>query len=335
MNIVENNKKIIVPKKLSKGSHIRVIAPSRSLSLLSKEVIDIAKKRFEENGFRLSFGKNVYESDEFNSSSIKSRVEDIHKAFSDKDVDAILTVIGGYNSNQLLDYLDYSLIHNNPKILCGFSDITVIANAITAKTGLVTYTGPHFSSWAMKYGFEYSLDNFIKCCVENESFDLLSSDKWSDDLWFIDQEDRKFIKNEGYWVINEGQAEGRTVGAHARCLYALIGTEYWPNLEGTILMLEEDEEINPPLFDRQIQSLIHQPDFKGCKGIIIGRFQKKTGMTKKLLQKIISEKKELNNLPIIANVDFGHTTPSATLPIGGKIKIEASKEKTKIVIINH
>lgn len=335
MKNIKNKKEIIIPKKISKGSCIRVIAPSRSLSLLSKDVIDEAVKRFEENGFKISFSENVYENDEFNSSSIKSRVEDVHAAFSDKSIDAILTVIGGYNSNQLLDYLDYSLILNNPKILCGFSDITAIANAITVKTGLITYTGPHFSSWAMKHGFEYSLEYFIKCCVEDKPFNLLASNEWSDDLWFLDQEKREFIKNDGYWVVNEGRAIGRTVGAHTRCFNALQGTEYWPDLENTIFMLEEDAEINPPLFDRQLQSLIHQPDFNGVKGIIIGRFQKETGMTKKFLKKIISEKRELDNLPIIANVDFGHTTPATTLPIGGEMEIEVNKESAKIVIIKH
>jgi muramoyltetrapeptide carboxypeptidase LdcA involved in peptidoglycan recycling len=81
------------------------------------------------------------------SSSIASRVEDIHAAFSDSNVRGILTVIGGFNSNQLLDSLDYELIKNNPKILCGYSDITALATAITAKTGLITYSGLHFSTW--------------------------------------------------------------------------------------------------------------------------------------------------------------------------------------------
>ena len=328
-------KNIIKPKKIKKGAHIRIIAPVRSLKLLSDDSKKEAIAQLEKIGFKLSFGKHVDEIDEFNSSSIESRIEDLHDAFTDKTVDAILTVIGGYNSNQLLQHIDYELIAQNPKIICGFSDVTALANAITTKTGMITYIGPHFSSWGMRYGFEYSLENFAKCCMEETAFDLLSSKKWSDDPWYIDQEKRDFISNDGYWVLNSGHAVGRVVGGHVRCLNVLQGTQYWPGLNDTILILEEDAEINPPLFDRQLQSLVHQLDFSGVKGILIGRFQKETKMTKELLQKIISTKKELQGIPIIANMDFGHTTPIATMPIGGSLEIFATIDNAKIRIIEH
>jgi muramoyltetrapeptide carboxypeptidase LdcA involved in peptidoglycan recycling len=328
-------KNIIKPKKIEKGAHIRVIAPVRSLKLLSDDSKKEAITQLEKIGFKLSFGKHADEIDEFNSSSIESRIEDLHDAFADKTVDAILTVIGGYNSNQLLQYIDYELIAQNPKIICGFSDVTALANAITAKTGMITYIGPHFSSWGMKYGFEYSLENFAKCCMEEIAFDLLPSKEWSDDPWYIDQEKRDFITNDGYWILNPGHAIGRVVGGHVRCLNALQGTQYWPGLDDTILILEEDAEINPPLFDRQLQSLVHQLDFSGVKGILIGRFQKETKMTRVLLQIIIDTKKELQSIPIIANVDFGHTTPIATMPIGGSLEISATIDNAKIRIIEH
>jgi muramoyltetrapeptide carboxypeptidase LdcA involved in peptidoglycan recycling len=305
------------------------------LKLLSETTIKGACDRLEGFGFKLSFGKHVSEIDEFNSSSIESRIEDLHDAFADKTVDAILTVIGGYNSNQLLQYIDYELIAQNPKIICGFSDVTVLANAITAKTGMITYLGPHFSSWGMKYGFEYSLENFAKCCMEEIAFDLLPSKEWSDDPWYIDQEKRDFITNDGYWILNPGHAIGRVVGGHVRCLNALQGTQYWPGLDDTILILEEDAEISPPLFDRQLQSLVHQLDFNGVKGILIGRFQNETKMTREILEKIISTKPELKNLPIIANIDFGHTTPLATLPVGGSLEIMAMADNVKIRVIEH
>lgn len=332
MNII---KSIIKPSKIKKNAHIRVIAPVRSIGLLSSGTIKDAVDNLNKFGFKISFGKHVDEMDEFCSSSIKSRVEDLHDAFSDKSIDAIITVIGGYNSNQLLRYIDYELIAQNPKIICGFSDVTALANAITAKTGMITYIGPHFSSWAMKYGFEYSLENFVKCCMSKRFYDLVSSNEWSDDHWYIDQEKREFIPNDGYWVLSKGNASGRIIGGHVRCLNALQGTEYWPGLKDSILILEEDSEINPQLFDRELQSLIHQMDFGGVKGILIGRFQKETRMTKKLLQDIISTKKELQNIPIVANVDFGHTTPLATMPVGGSMTLCADVKNVKISIVEH
>ncbi|MES2314441.1 MAG: S66 peptidase family protein [Patescibacteria group bacterium] len=324
-----------IPAKLKKGSHIRIIAPSRSMGLLSPESKTEAVKRLEEYGFVLSYGKHVNEIDEFSSSSVASRVADIHEAFADKSVDGILTVIGGYNSNQLLDHLDYDLLAKNPKIFCGFSDITALSNAITEKSKFITYTGPHFSSWAIKHGFEYSMEYFAKCCMSSEPYELLPSEVWSDDPWFLDQEKRQFVNNEGYWVINEGNATGRTVGSHVRCVSALQGTKYWPSFKGAILLMEEDSEVNPQIFDRLLQSFIQQPDFSGVKGILIGRFQRDSKMTKELLTKIISTKPELKGVPVIANINFGHTLPLSTLPIGGEIQMLAEKGKAQIIVTMH
>ena len=273
--------------------------------------------------------------DEFSSSSVASRIADIHEAFSDASVDGILTVIGGYNSNQLLKHLDYDLLAKNPKILCGFSDVTALGNAIMAKSKFITYTGPHFSSWAIKYGFDYSIEYFKKCCMSNEPYELIASDVWSDDPWFVNQEDRDFLKNEGYWIINPGIGQGRSVGSHTRCLSALQGTEFWPGLNNSILLLEEDFETNPQLFDRLLQSFIHLPDFKGVKGILVGRFQRNSEMTRELLTKIISTKPEIANIPVIANVNFGHTLPLATLPIGGELKIMADAGGARIFVMSH
>lgn len=154
----------IIPEKLQIGDEIRVIAPSRTMSILKDDIIQNAKQRLEKLGFKVTFGKNVLKSidDNFKCANIQDRVEDLHEAFKDKNVKAILTVIGGYNVNQILDYIDYDLIKANPKIICGFSDITALSNAIYAKTGMVTYSGPHFSSFGMKKGFEYTRGVFSK-----------------------------------------------------------------------------------------------------------------------------------------------------------------------------
>src|SRR3989338_6130124 len=178
--------KKIYPEKLKIGDEVRIIAPSRSIKILSEEIKRIADKRFLDLGLKLTFGKHVYETDEFNSSNIESRIADLHEAFSDKDVKAVITVIGGFNSNQLLKYIDWDLIKNNPKIFCGYSDITALNNAIFAKTGLITYSGPHYSTFGQKLYFNFTLDYFKKCLMEVKPFEIKSSNCWSDDEWYLD-----------------------------------------------------------------------------------------------------------------------------------------------------
>ncbi|MEK7173424.1 MAG: S66 peptidase family protein [Patescibacteria group bacterium] len=329
-----NNEKIY-PKKLVAGDEVRVIAPSRSLAIVSVENRKIANNRFAGLGLKLSFGKHVEENDDFFSSSIQSRVEDFHEVFSDKNVKAVITVIGGFNCNQLLRYLDWDLIKNNPKIFCGFSDITALNNAILAKTGLVSYSGPHYSSFGQELYFDYSLAYFKKCLFSEDSFAINPSDKWSDDAWYKNQKERNLIGNDGFLIINEGEASGAVIGGNLGTLNLLQGAEYFPSLANSVLFIEDDDESLPYTFDRDLQSLTHLPDFKEVKGMVIGRFQKASKITNELLIKIIKSKKELDNMPIIANVDFGHTDPKITFPVGGEVNLVAKGNEIKLELVKH
>ena len=264
----------IIPEKLRKGDEIRVIAPSSSMSILNEQIVELAKTKLENMGFKVSFGKNVLKSigEDYNCASIEDRVEDLHEAFLDKNVKAILTVIGGYNVNQILDYIDYNLIEENPKILCGFSDITALTNAIYAKTGMVTYSGPHFSSFGMKKGLEYTEEYFKKMFMQEGNIEIKSSKEWSNDKWAKNQEDRKFIKNEGMKIVNKGEAEGIIIGGNLCTLNLLQGTEYMPNTQNSILFIEDDGLVRGEFnkeFDRDLQSLLHVA--KNVKAIIVGR----------------------------------------------------------------
>ncbi len=324
-----------IPEKLKNGDLVRVIAPACSLGIISKENREMANQRFEEMGLRISFGKHIEEIDEFNSSGIESRVEDIHNAFADPDVKAIFPVIGGFNSNQLLRYIDWELIRNRPKVFCGYSDITALNNAIYAKTGLVSYSGPCYSTFAEKKNFEYTLEYFKKCIFSHDLFEVKPSEIWSDDSWYMDQEHRNLIRNEGCLVINEGSAEGTLLGGNLCTLNLLQGTEYMPSLENAILFLEDDETSKIVDFDRNLQSLIHLPDFSGVKGIVIGRFQKASEVTNELIIKMIRTKRELIHIPVIANVDFGHTQSMITFPIGGMVNIVVKGTTVKIEVMKH
>jgi len=326
----------MIPNKLKPGDEVRVIAPSRSMVILGEDCKKIATERLEAIGLKVTFGKYVMETDpDYTCASVEHRVEDLNEAFRDKNVKAVLTVIGGFNSNQILDYIDYEAIKENPKIFCGFSDITALSNAIHAKTGLVTYSGPHYSSFGMLKGFEYSLEYFKKMFFEEEEFEVVASKTWSDEPWFIDQENRHFEENDGMFVINEGVAEGNIVGGNLCTLNLLQGTDYMPNIENKILFLEDDEQAGPIFlmeFDRNLHSLIHMPEFKTVKGIVCGRAQKGSLMTKDKWIKLIKNKPELKNIPVIAGADFGHTTPIITFPVGGYAKMEAKGNDIKLFI---
>jgi muramoyltetrapeptide carboxypeptidase len=318
--------------KLVPGDEIRIIAPSTSMIILKEAQIDLAVERLTNLGFKVTFGKHADAHDEFFSSSISERIEDLHEAFSDPNVKGILTAIGGYNSNQLLKYIDYSLIASNPKIFCGYSDITALQLAIYQKTGLVTYSGPHLSSFGVKHGFEYTLESFLDAVTNDAPYEVNPSATWSDDAWYLDQENRVFHEQSGYTILNEGEAEGKIIGGNLCTMNLLQGTEFMPSLKDSILMIEDDEESHSRSFDRDLQSLLHLPDAGSIKALLIGRFQKNSNITEEALRKIIASKEELKYIPIIANVNFGHVQPFATLPIGAVASVKAFSGQTEILI---
>jgi muramoyltetrapeptide carboxypeptidase LdcA involved in peptidoglycan recycling len=187
----------------------------------------------------------------------------------------------------------------------------------------------------MLKGFEYTQEYFNRCLMQDKPFEVVASKEWSDDPWYKDQNNRKFIKNSGFRAINNGEAKGTIIGANLCTFNPLQGTEYMPNLKDKILFIEDDEESKPQHFDRDLQSLIHQPGFDGIRGIVIGRFQNASNISYELLTKIIKTKKELEHIPVVYGLDFGHTSPYLTFPIGGTISIYTKGKDIKIQMIKH
>jgi len=111
-----------------------------------------------------------------------------------------------------LDGLDYECIAKHPKIICGYSVITYPCNAICARAGVATYFGPNFTSFMMRRGVEYTLRNFRDCLFGNSPFEIQPAEKWSDDAWHKDQENRTDHENEGFWSVQLGEAEGTILG---------------------------------------------------------------------------------------------------------------------------
>jgi muramoyltetrapeptide carboxypeptidase len=324
-----------VPLKLRPGSVVRVIAPSRSLGIIGPEVRAEADRKLAALGLKVSFGEHVSDCDDFSSSSVRARLADLHAAFADPGVDGILSVIGGFSSNQLLTGIDFGLVAAHPKVLCGFSDITVLSNALYARAGLVGYSGPHYSSFGMKRHFEFTEAGFRACLMDDAPVELAPARQWSDDAWFLDQEGRHVEPGEGWWILQEGEAAGRIVGGNLCSFNLLQGTPFMPALSGSVVFAEDDAQVKPWDFDRDLVSLLQQPAFAGVTGLVIGRFQKATGMTRDLLAQIVASKPELSGMPVVGNVDFGHATPIVTFPIGGTVEVRAERAAPRLTITSH
>lgn len=188
---------MIKPKALKKGDTIGVIAPSEPVSDEAKIEIEKSVKIINEIGINVKFAKHVFNNPLGYGENAKNKAEDINEMFKDKEINAIFCAMGGFNCNCVFDYLDFDLIKDNPKIICGYSDPTSLINIIYAKTGLVTFHGPNFktlSSEETDYGYKEVVKRFIN-------------------------KDLKIGENDEFKVIREGICEGKLIRRKLKLIF--------------------------------------------------------------------------------------------------------------------
>lgn len=293
---------MILPKKLEKGDKIGVIAPSSPITEESLETINNSILLMESSGFQIEFGKYVFTNELGYSATAKQKAEDINNMFANKEIKAIFCASGGANSNSTFEYLDYELIKNNPKILCGFSDSTSLTNMITEKTGLVTFSGATFkalTSWATPYGYEAVMERFVEGITE-----LAKPD-------------------EEFKTIEEGVAEGKLIGGNLGLTANLSSGKYSLDFTDKILFIEElCLESYPEMVSNYLYKMRQNGVFDKIKGIWVGNYDGSVPLEKILLDTLDNE----YNFPIIKSNNFGHTEKKQVIPIGTMARIDTSKD---------
>lgn len=317
---------------LQPGDEIRVVAPSASKRPKDLTTCARAARRLEALGYKISFGKSISQRVRLGSALPSDRAADLADAYSDTNVKAIMALTGGWLANEILPLIDWKTVSRNPKPLIGYSDITVLLNAIYAKTGTVNFLGPNFGTIGYKPEWQYSLENLNDLLTGKFPKQLIRSRSWGE------RRDRTLRKTKPWQVLTSGIAEGILLGGNLGTLYLLQGTEWMPKFnEPFILAAEDDDETGKFTgleFSRRLESLLQQPGFRtNLQGILIGRFQPTSGVRLKDLRTIL-DSKDLGPIPIIAEVDFGHTLPMFTLPIGGYVAIDAKKGNNPRVTID-
>ncbi|MCB9807638.1 LD-carboxypeptidase [Candidatus Peribacteria bacterium] len=322
---------MIAPKPIKKGDTIGIVSPSSPIAAFCPRRFERGVNHLKELGFDVKVGKYATSRYKHTAGTIVERVEDLHLMFSDPDIHAIICTIGGFNSHQLLEKLDFDLIKENPKIFMGYSDIVALLNVITDRTGMITYHGPallpQFAEYGgvLSYTWKYFQDTVMS--AENE-ISILSSKEWTDELTRWDEADdrkRKMKKNTGMKVLKPGKAEGKLWGGNAGTLLLLAGTPFFPHVKGGILCIEEDEAETPATIDRFFTQLRHMGIYDRINGILIGRCHSSVGLSADdSLEDIVRIATDGYDFPIVFDVDFGHTDPMITIPIGGNCKIDAT-----------
>jgi len=310
---------------LKSGDEIRVITPSRSQGSGKSRQYERAQERLESLGYRVTFSKYAQAKFHLGTATAEQRASDFNAAFTDKNVKAVMAIHGGWSANEILPLIDWQAVSVNPKPLLGFSDITVLLNAIYAKTGNVGYLAPNFATLGSMTSWQYTLDNLNNVLTQQSPLNLTKSKEWG-----AKKSDR--FKTKTWRILSEGVVEATLLGGNLGTLYLLQGTEYQPKFDKPFLFaLEDDDEAGKYTareVSRRFESLLQLPNFrKNLKGVIIGRFPPDSKVTQNEIKSIV-DSKQLGKIPIIAGVDYGHTLPMLTLPIGGTVRLVADKKIT-------
>lgn len=318
---------------------IGIFAPSSPAHILFASKYKYAKSRLLELGFNVKEG-NLIQNKTFQgyrTASGKERANELMNLILDKDIDILMPVIGGYNSASLLPYLDFDKIKNIKKILCGYSDIIALQMAFLEKTNFSIIYGasliPTFGEYHSKNIF--GENSFFQALIE-KSYDLIPPEKWSSQLlnalteeW---KNERLYEKNDGWKILNEGEARGRVIVANIETFVTLFGSDFIPNLKNCILVLE-DEDATITLEERSLNALKLYKIFDNLKGLIFSKPEiynnKNSGLKyEELIDEIVGKR----DYPIIYNFDCGHTIPSICIPQNGIMNLVAKNGEIKIKI---
>lgn len=291
----------LIANKLNIGDTIGVIAPSGAIVGKNIDELKMAKEIVEKAGFKVKFSTNIFSNTNGYSATAKEKAEDLNDMFRDKDVKMIWCAKGGANSNSMFEYIDYELIKNNPKIICGYSDITSITNIINAKTGLVTFSATNFKTIATDetdFSFKEALKRFVEA-------------------------NKEFGKASDYIVIKDGMTEGELIGGNLSLTKELVCGKYNIDFTDKILFIEElGFETFPELASNYLYYMKQNGVFDKIKGLWIGNYTHESNVK---LEKIVLDVLENEyDFPIIKSENFGHIENKIAIPIGAKARIDTT-----------
>jgi muramoyltetrapeptide carboxypeptidase len=290
---------VMKPAAVPAGARIAVVAPASNAKL---ERIDGGVAALKRMGFDVVLGAHATGKDApYFAGTVEERLEDIHEAFSDPEIQAIISTRGGYGSNYLLEDLDLDLIAENPKPWFGYSDLTAVQTVLLDELGLVGFHGPMVAADLCREGG-----------VHEPSF-----------LSALRGDAVKVGASEGLRILKPGRARGVVHGGCLSMLVASLGTPFAPQTEGKLLFLE-DVGVKPYQVDRMLRQMVLAGKFDGVTGFVFGEMLEcaSPGASPDLLDQVILRVLDWFDGPIAMGLRSGHVSRgNVTLPMGIEAEI--------------
>lgn len=286
---------LIKPKKLKQGDTIAIIAPS---GVVNKELILNAQNYFITKGYKVKLGKNIFNQNRYLAGTDEERLRDLYSAFEDNSVNAIICARGGYGAIRLANKIDYNIMKNNPKIFCGYSDITALSALFFTKCGLITFSGP----------------------MAQSDFASTQVDKYTESGFFntLTQDYIEILQNSDI-IFNPGNAEGILFGGNLATLASLTGVDFIP--DKNFILFAED--LNEPVYkiDRYFTQLLNIDKFRNnVSAIILGEFLDIDNIN--YFNEYFEYLSDKLGIPILGGYPITHAKSKCTVPCGAYAKVE-------------
>ncbi len=340
---------VIKPKMLRAGDTIAVVSLSSGDAHSFPYRYARGKAQFEEEfGVRVVEMPNTLRDEEWIGQNPQGRAEDLMAAFADDSIQGIITASGGDDSLRLLPFLDLNVIRANPKVFLGLSDTTV-SHFARHKAGLVSFYGSSLMTGFAEPGglFAYFTDSLRRTLFSDQPIGELkpNTDGWTREE--VDYEDeavhqmrREMHPSEPWrWLQGEGVVRGPLIGGCLEIMELMRGTRLWPDNEAwqnAILFVETSDELPPPdALLRAMRVYAQMGILKGLSGILLGRPgglmpTEEFKNYEQAVLNVVAGEEGLTHLPVVSRMDFGHTDPALTIPLGVTARIDCEQQKVAI-----
>ena len=324
----------LVPKRLQKGDTIGIFTPSVPAYQHNLSLFENGLRNLQKLGFAVKLGTltAAYAAQGYRSGSGKERAAEFMSLIEDPSVHGLISTIGGYNTSSMLRFLDFEKIAKSQKVICGYSDVTSLHMAIHKKSRLQTFYGPALMTWFGEWpdGVVESTEWFLDAVMEdrNGPHEIKPPDRWSCHRRSWENGDwknleREWKPNEGWRVLAPGSVTAPILALNLNTMLCLAGTEFWPDLHGHILLIEEEAA---PLAkeERCLMQLSLIGVFKDIAGLIVSKPEVHNPADAPFTyDDLIREVVGRVNYPIVTNFDCGHTIPMMTVPQGARVELIA------------
>lgn len=292
---------MIIPPYLQLGDAIGIVAPARKISL---EELQFSINWLKSKGFQVVFAPNLFAEEHQFAGSDEIRQQSFQAMIDNPNVKAILSARGGYGSARIIDKIDFSHFHENPKWLCGYSDFTVFHSHLASQN----ISASLHSTMPISMN-EETIDN----C--NALFDALIGKKME-------------LSGHNHPYNQYGTSAGKIVGGNLSILYSMLGSPSDINTNGAILFLEDLDEYLYHI-DRMIVALKRAGKFDHLAGLIIGGMSDMHDNTIPFgysAEEIIMKHCQEYDFPIAFNIPVGHGKDNKTLKLGVSSKLIVSSK---------